>query len=101
MNYLYWLTAAIWLPTIVLWCFVPGPRGPKIRRGLVLATWVFVTQLPVEFFILRHPMVMGEGNYLGIRFLTFPIEDFLFFMTIPFLVLAVVHLVDDRAGAKC
>ena len=101
MDYLYWLFFAIWLPAFVLWQFVKKPRKQKLKLTAKLGIIVLLTQLPVEYLTLRYPMVMGEGHYLGVRLLTFPIEDFLFFLTIPFLVFALVHIVDDYFSSTC
>lgn len=101
MDYLRWLLFGIWLPAAVLWLFVKRPVGSKLKMAAKLGAIVLVTQLPVEYLTLRYPMVMGEGHYLGIRLFLFPLEDFLFFLTIPFLVFALVHLIDDYVTKKC
>ena len=101
MGYLYWLLFTIWLPAFVLWLLVKKPRAHKVKLAARLSFVVLITQLPVEYLTLRYPMVMGEGHYLGIRLLNFPIEDFLFFLTFPMLVFALVHIVDDYLPSKC
>lgn len=101
MDYIYWLFFTIWIPALLLWQFVRKPKTDKVKLAARLGVIVLITQLPVEYLTLRYPMVMGEGHYLGIRFLTFPVEDFLFFLTIPFLVFALVHIIDDYYTDKC
>ena len=101
MDYLYWLLFTIWLPAFVLWLLVKKPRDHKVKLAAHLVFAVLITQLPIEYLILRYPMVMGEGHYLGIRFLNFPIEDFLFFLTFPLLVFALVNIFDDYLSARC
>ena len=85
----------------MLWLLVKKPRAHKVKLAARLAFVVLITQLPIEYLILRYPMVMGEGHYLGIRFLNFPIEDFLFFLTFPMLVFALVNIFDDYLPSKC
>lgn len=101
MDYLYWLLFTIWLPALVLWQLVKKPRAHKVKLAARLVIVVLITQLPGEYLILRYPMVMGEGHYLGIRLLNFPIEDFLFFLTFPLLVFALTYIVDDYLSSKC
>lgn len=95
MNYLYWLFLTIWLPSIILWQFVKKPIRPSLKRAARLGVIVLITQLPVEYLTLRYPMIMYSGHYLGVRILSFPVEDFLFFLTVPFLVFPLARLVDD------
>jgi len=97
---MYWLLLTIWLPSIILWQFVKKPTLPKIKQALRFGIFALVAQLAVEFYILRYPMVMGNGHYLGIRLLSFPVEDILFFLTIPLLVFPLVHLMDE-CFSKC
>jgi hypothetical protein len=78
-----------------LWQFVKKPISQKIKQALRFGVLALVLQLIVEYFILRYPMVMRAGHYLGIYLLSFPIEDILFFLTIPLLVFPLVHIVDD------
>lgn len=101
MDYLYWLLFTIWLPALVLWQLVKKPRAHKVKLAARLGIVVLITQLPIEYLILRYPMVMGEGHYLGIRLLNFPIEDFLFFLTFPLLVFALTYIIDDYLPSKC
>jgi lycopene cyclase domain-containing protein len=95
-NYIFWLLCAIWLPSLVLWWFVKKPRAKKCRQAISFAMFALIPQLAVEYFILRYPMLMREGHYLGIRIFLFPIEDILFFLTIPLLVFPLVHIVNEH-----
>jgi lycopene cyclase domain-containing protein len=101
MYYLYWLGLTIWLPSIILWLFVKNPILPGLKSSARLGVIVLITQLPVEYLTLRYAMVMYDGHYLGIRILSFPVEDFLFFLTIPFLVFPLAGLVDDHLSSRC
>ena len=94
MNYLLWLVVTIWFPALVLWVMVKKPFLPKLKIAYRLAILVAVTNLVVEYFILKYPMLMGHGNFLGIRIGIFPIEDILFFLTSPILVFALLEHVD-------
>jgi len=87
---MYWLLLTIWLPSIILWQFVKKPTLPKIKQALRFGIFALVAQLAVEFY----------GHYLGIRLLSFPVEDILFFLTIPLLVFPLVHLMDE-CFSKC
>jgi lycopene cyclase domain-containing protein len=100
MDYLFWLAISVWLPAGILWAYLKRPMEPKLKATFRLAIITVISYLPVEYLTLRYPMVMGEGHYLGIRLLTFPLEDFLFFLTIPFLVVGIVYFVDDRIFSK-
>ena len=95
MNYLFWLLLTIWLPSLILWQFVNKPRSEKIKGALKFGIFALLGQLVVEHFIIRYAMNMQKGHYLGIRFFGFPLEDFLFFLTISLLVFPLVYIVDD------
>jgi lycopene cyclase domain-containing protein len=99
MTYLLWIATCIWIPALVLWMLArPGFRTG--RATLALSVPIVFTFLLTEYFIVRYPMVLTDGKYLGVRMLGMPIEDFVFFFTYPLLVVPVIVLIEQLVGRR-
>lgn len=102
-NYLYWLALFIWAPAAFLW-FIDLGQVRKHSRRLMAASVVIATLCaPVEYWIVRDVLVLHRGHFLGIYCLGIPLEDYLFFLTFPFLMAPVALKLESltHKGVPC
>jgi hypothetical protein len=85
LAYIFWLFLFFWSPTLYLWLTDFG--GVRKFAKSVLGCAFLLTALcaPVEYWIVKKGLILHSGRFLGIFWLGIPMEDFLFFLSFPFL----------------
>lgn len=102
-NYIFWLFIFIWAPAAFLWFIDLGQIRRHARKMLACSALLTVMCVPVEYWIVREALIMHQGHHLGLYWLGLPLEDYLFFISFPYLLAPVALKLDDmfRKGAPC
>lgn len=84
-NYVLWMFGFLWLPTVLLWLFNIGGVRRHLKNVVASAFLITAMCVSVEYFIVRDVLIMHRGHYLGLYLFGAPIEDTIFFFSVPFL----------------
>jgi lycopene cyclase domain-containing protein len=85
LTYIFWLFLFFWCPTLYLW-FIDFGGVRKFAKSVLTCSFLLTALCaPVEYWIVKEGLVLHQDRLLGIFCLGMPVEDFLFFLSFPFL----------------
>lgn len=103
LGYIRWLTAFVWIPEII---------DITIYRDIIKHHWrifpattVVATSIaiPWDYFAIKENLWYFPGNILGIWFLGMPLEEYLFFIFLPWMIVLIYlffYRVEVRRNAR-
>lgn len=93
MNYIMWLTFAVWLPTAVLWAWKHRLLWRYKKTFLHLILLTFIISIPWDFFAVGNRIwFFPKEGTLGVIVGGLPLEEYLFMITVAFFAGTIVLL---------